>query len=122
MIHLPITEDNSRGVAITTDSSNNFYVVFDKNASAFASPWTIPTGVHRFVRKYNAEGILLWEDFNRTVWARDIAVGSDGSVYVTGRHVNDDASGSLLIRKYTPCGVSDDGPPDVQNVPACAGP
>lgn len=84
---------------------------------------------HIGVSKYSSTGELLWSDIvdssefprNQCGAGRGIAVGQDGSVFVTGQFHNSsiDNGHFIWLRKYTPCGVSDDGPPDVQNDPAC---
>ena len=100
---------------ISVDGSGNLYVV--GNAGHLIA-----------VSKYNASHTLLWRDYAGGGGAEDmqsigIAVGSHGSVYVSGTRFasnTDPTDSSIWIRKYTPCGVSNDGPADQQFDPSCS--
>lgn len=99
------------------DLEGNIYWV----GRVIESPWTFLLSV----RKYSSSGILLWEDQISDSYLPNkahITVGTDGSVYVALIRYGAGWSEIFWTRKYTPCGESDDGPPDVQNDPACSSP
>lgn len=109
------------GHAVTVDSDGNVYVVGDITTlltgreiarARFGETELEVKGRELFVVKYDRNGTMQWvsrgEGYNE---ARGVAVGSDGSVYVTGiewEHVGEDTLGRyrhLVLLKYGSEGV-----------------
>ena len=94
---------------IALDTDENIYT---SSGRLLVSP--SPMGV----AKYSSTGVRIWDDMvlsGASSYVHGVAVGSDRSVYVTGRKTGSGPTGAvdIWIRKYTPDGTSDDGPPDV---------
>lgn len=110
----PLIETDKRPGDIEVDTARNIYVVgWHISSSGYGGD-----SYDFFVRKYNSSGNIVWSDIAGTeadpVEALYGIAVRNGSVYVTGGN-----SSGPWTRKYNPCGRSDDGPPDVQNDPAC---
>lgn len=115
----PLTNPFTEGNGITIDDEGNIYVAGTEGLPGTSSFGRSDCNI--FVRKYDSSGGGVWtsiiDDPTSSLdcgLGYGIAVGSDGSVYVTGTNgYLPAAPHGIWIRKYTPDGTSDDGPPDV---------
>ncbi|MBP7961497.1 MAG: SBBP repeat-containing protein [Caldilineaceae bacterium] len=99
--------DDVQGVAV--DSSGNFYVVGNSDATWGSPVRAFSTAPDTFVAKFDNTGNLIWNTFlggSGAETGRGIAVGPNGNIYVVG---DGNATWGSPIRNFTAGGGTIDG-------------